>query len=325
MNIINEIVVLMFLALIGYFAGRTGYLPEKSGMYISRLVIKITAPALIVTTMAAYDFTAKTITDGIWVSFFAVIFIAFSFAVGSVFCRLLRLESAASSIFKTHLMFGNVGYLALPLFKSIFGEKGLVYAVFFVIAHDTLVWTVGVYLMNKHNGKQWKENLKHLINANMISFVLGLFFALVNLQHFVSQNTIFKAVYMTLFNTLNPLGNTTLYLMMLFIGLTLAENRIGSLSDLLKKYPTFILAFLKLLVIPAVAFVILYLLGDIVDPFVRVIVILELAMPCALIVPALAAQYGSDYKLATDNVILTTLFSMATLPLTLYLLSITAR
>jgi malate permease and related proteins len=320
--IVNQIIVLILLGLIGYISGKTGYLPDNSGMYISRVVIKITAPALIITTMAAYDFTPKTITDGLWISLYTFIFILFSFAAGSAISRLLKLNGSAADIYRTHSMFGNVGYLALPLFKSIFGEKGLVYAVFFVIVHDTLVWTLGVYMMNKHSGREWKENLKHLINANTISFVFGLIFAFFNLQYFVKSYAPVKIVYSALYNTLNPLGNTTLYLIMLFIGLTVAESRIGSLKDVLKKYPTFVLAFFKLLVVPAVAFAVLFLLGSRVDPFVRTILILELAMPCATIIPALAAQYGSDYRLAADNVVITTLFAMVTLPLILFLVNL---
>lgn len=320
--IINQIAVMTIIAFIGWLAGRTGYLPEKSGMYVSRIVIRITAPALIVSTMASYDFTPRTITDGIWIGVCAFAFIVFSYAVGSLISSMLRLKDTASNIYRTHSMFGNVGYLALPLFKSIFGEKGLVYAVFFVIVHDTLVWTLGVYLLNKHKGNEWKENLKHLFNANTVSFVLGLFFALINLQHFVNANAGVKLIYNTLYNTLNPLGNTTLALIMLFIGLTLSESSLGSISGLIKKYPTFILAFFKLLVIPAIAFIFLFTIGKSLDPFVRVIVVLELSMPCATIIPALAAQYGSDHSFAADNVIVTTIFSMVTLPIVLYFLNI---
>lgn len=320
--VVNQIAVITILALIGFLAGRTGYLPENTGSYISKVVIKVTAPSLIISTMAAYNFTGKTITDGIWIGFYALVFILFSFALGSMICRLLKLNGSTANVYRTHSMFGNVGYLALPLFKSIFGEKGLVYAVFFVIVHDCLIWTLGVYLLNKHNGRQWKENLKHLFNANMVSFALGLFFAVINLQSFVNANTAARYIYGFLYNTLNTLGNTTLALIMIFIGLTLSESRVSSLSALIKKYPTFVLAFFKLAVIPAVAFSVLYLLGGFVDPFVRVIVVLELAMPCAAIIPALAAQYGSDYGFAADNVIFSSMIALVTLPAALYLLSI---
>jgi len=323
--IINQIEVMILLAIIGFAAGRSNYLPEKAGMYISRLVIKITAPALIITSMANYDFTPETLRDGLWVGFYASVFIILSFLVGSLASGLLKLDGAQSNVFKAHVMFGNTSYLALPLFKAIFGEKGVVYAVFFVIVHDSFVWTLGIFLMNRHNGRDWKENLRQLVNANTISFALGLFFAFIDLQKFVAAYPSVKAVYNVLYSTLNPLGNTTLYLMMLFIGLTLAENKLGGMSGLMKKYPTYVLSFIKLILIPGVALLMFTLLGGMGGPFVRVITVLELAMPCAMIIPALAAQYESDYRLATDNVIFTTVFSIITLPLAMYLLNITGR
>lgn len=319
--VINEITVMLILAFLGYLAGRTGYLPENSGLYVSKLVIKITAPSLIISTMAAYNFTDKTIKDGLSVSLYALCFLALAFLIGLAASRLLKLEGAKANVFRAHTMFGNVGYLALPLFKSIFGEKGLVYAVFFIIVHDVLIWTLGVYLLNRHGGKTWKENLKQFFNANTLSFALGLLFAFTNLQYYVKASPVTSAVYNALYNTLNPLGNATLYLVMIFIGLTLAENKIENLRELFTKKATLFLLFIKLLFIPAVVFAILFLLGGFVDPFVRTILVLEFSMPCASIIPALALQYGSDHRLATDNVIYTTFFAMLTLPIFMFLLN----
>lgn len=320
--IINQIIVILLLALLGYLAGRFKYLPENAGLYVSKLVIKVTAPSLIIATMSAYDFTEKTLRDGISISLATLCFLGVSFLVGLAAGRLMKLEGAKENVFRAHLMFGNVGYLALPLLKSIFGEKGLVYAVFFIIAHDVLVWTVGVYLLNKHKEPTLKENMKQFVNANTISYVLGLAFAFMNFHRIVEASPAATAVYNILYSVLNPVGNMTLYLVMIFIGLTLAENKVEKLRELFEKHTTLILALLKLLVIPALAFFVLSLFGSLVDSFVKVILVLELAMPCAAIIPALAVQYGSDHRLATDNVIYTTFFSMITLPIFMYLLNI---
>jgi predicted permease len=47
-----------------------------------------------------------------------------------------------------------------------------------------------------------------------------------------------------------------------------------------------------------------------------------MAMPCATIVSALAAQYESDYKFATENVFFSTLLSLFTLPAVVYILNV---
>lgn len=321
--VINQIAVMLLLVLLGYFAGRTKYLPENSGVYISTLVIKVTAPCMILTTMAAYEFTDKTLRDGLSVSLYTICFMALACLIGLGASRLMKLEGAVANVFRAHIMFGNVGYLALPLFKAIFGEKGLVYAVFFIISHDILIWTAGVYLLNRHAGKNVKDNLRQLFNANTLSYTLGLIFALTNLHQIIMKSPVAGAVYNALYNTLSPLGNATLYLVMIFVGLNLAENRAGGLRELLRKHTTLTLVFIKLLLIPGLAYVLLSLLGGGIDPFVRVILVLELSMPCATIIPALALQYGSDHRLATDNVVYTTLCAMFTLPLFLFLLNIT--
>lgn len=319
--IINQVAVLMILAAIGFAAGKTGYLPENSGSFLSKIVIRITAPSLIISTMTSYDFDAKTLSDGLWVGFFALIFMLFSLLAGTLFSRLLKLEGSTANVFRLHTMFGNVSYLALPFFKVLLGEKALVRAVFFVLAFELLMWTLGVFILNRHKGLSFGSTLKKFFNANTIACLTGLIFALANLQHYIQGNTAAEAIYKIIYSTFNPLGNSTLPLVMLFIGLSTAENPAGSFRAIFKKPATLMLSLLKLLLIPLVSLGIMLLLGDLVDPFVRTIVILDMAMPCATIVAALSAEYGSDYTLATDNVIYTTVLSLFTLPLFMLLLN----
>lgn len=319
--IINQVAVIMIMVVIGYLAGKTGYLPENTGTFLSKVVIRIAAPSMILSTMTSYNFDAKTLSDGLWVGLYAIAFMLFSLLAGILFSRVLKLEGGTANVFKAHSTFGNVGYMAIPLFKAILNEKAVVLAAFFVLSFELLNWTVGVYLMNKHKKLPVAEILKKFININTIACIIGLIFAMANLQHYISGNAAANAVYKIFYSTLNTLGNCTLPLVMLFIGLSMAENPAGGLSAVLKKPVTLALSALRLLLIPLLSLGIMLLLGDLVDPFVRTIVILELGMPCATITVAQAAEYGSDYRLATDNVIYTTVLSLFTLPLFMLLLS----
>jgi predicted permease len=111
---------------------------------------------------------------------------------------------------------------------------------------------------------------------------------------------------------------------MIFIGISVAESNEGRLSDIFKKKLSFWISFIKLIILPAAAFLFFYaigLLGAGMDKFVITIVVLELAMPCATIIPVIADQYGSDQRFATENVVYSTIFSMITLPAALYLIN----
>lgn len=317
--ITRQIVLIVILGLIGYIAGRTNYLPKESGTILSRVVIKLTAPLLIITTMANYNFTKKTLTDGVWIFLYGAFFLLLSVLIGKFLAKRLKLSDATANIFRMHTVFGNIVYLAYPLLISLYGEKGIIYSIFFSIANDVFLWTIGVYLVNRHKSTRWQDNLKHMINGNTISFSLGLIFIIINLQGILADHPAAKVVYQVLYDSLNPLGKTTIYLSMVFIGLILSDIHIGSIREFLSRKPLFVLAAFKLLIIPFAAMLILFALGDFVDPFVKTIIVLQLAMPCATIVPAMASQYGSDYKFATEAVFVTTILGMLTIPLMVYI------
>ncbi|MCX7710098.1 MAG: AEC family transporter [Clostridia bacterium] len=317
-KVIYQIITLALLGFTGYISGKSKYLPEDAGVILSRIVIKLTAPLLIVTTMANYDFDSKTLRDGLTIYILGILFLLLAMLFGTLTSKGLRLQGAASNMYVMLSMFGNVIFLAYPLLSSIYGEKGIIYAVFFNLSNDTLLWTLGVYLVNRHHTMEWKSNLKHLINGNTIAFSIGVLFVLTNLRTVINHSgPLAKDIYNLLFNTFNPLGKTTIYLSMLFIGLILSEVKISSFADLMKRYPLMILSLFKLLLVPVVAFLMLNLAGGVIDPFVKAIVVLQLAMPCGTIVPALAAQYDSDYKFATEGVFISTLLGMVTLPVIL--------
>ena len=315
------IIMLGLLALVGFVVGKSGYLPGNPGVVLSQVVIKLTAPVYILTTLASKSFTGKEIRNGVLIYILGLIFMLISFSITLAVSGKLKLKESTRNVFLMHSMFGNVAFLAFPLIESVYGRTWLVFAVFFNIANDTLLWTLGIYLVNKHKATNWKSNLKHLINGNTIAFTLGIFCILINLQGIVNSSPFAKSVYDMFYKTFNRLGETTIPLSMLFIGLILSEIRIGSIKDFLKRYPSFILAFIKLIFMPLAALLVLNALGNHLSPMVKGIVVLQLAMPCGTIVPALAAQYDSDYKFATENVFITTILCVITLPVMAWLLS----
>lgn len=278
MTMVEKISMLTLLGLVGYIAGKTRYLPENSGIIISRLVIKLTAPMLIFTTLANYDFDKKIIEDGMWIYFFGLFFLLFSFVFGVVISKILKLEGAKSNIYKMHFMFGNVIFLAFPLLESIYGGKGLIYAVFFTLANDTLLWTLGVYLVNKHKKIDFKEGLKHLVNGNTIAFSLGIIIIMLkfNFSTFINSIPNIEKISGFTYKTFHDLGSTTIILSMLFIGLILADIKINGIKDLLSKYPIFIMALFKLVIIPFLIIIIFIPFKDIINPLARAVIVLSL-------------------------------------------------
>lgn len=322
--IMNQISILTLLGLIGFIAGKTQYLPQNTGTIISRVVVKLTAPFLIFVTLAKREFSIESIPSILGVYFLGLFFLLLTYAIGSFGCKIMKLEGATANIYKMHSMFGNVVYLAYPLLSSLFGDDGLFYGVVFAIANDTLLWTLGIFLVNKHKKTSMKDNLKHLINGNTVALCSGLAVLIVKmiLGQSISSLPYVYEVSGFIYDTLNSLGSTTFPLSMLFIGLILSEIKIEKVSDFIKRTHIFALALFRLLIVPMVALILLSFTGDWIDPVAKFVIVLELAVPCGTIVPALAAEYGSDYRTATENVFVTTVLGILTMPFIVYLMQI---
>ncbi|NLP14818.1 MAG: AEC family transporter [Clostridium sp.] len=323
-TLVSQISILVIMGFLGFVAGKTRYLPENSGSVLSRVVIKLTAPILIFITLASRNFTKDTLINGIWIYILGAVFIMISFVAGHFVGKVLGLKGASENIFKMHFMFGNVIYLAFPLLRSMYGDGVLIYAILFNLASDTILWTLGVFLVNRHNKTDWKDNIKHLINGNTIAFAAGLFIILlkVNFMPFIERIPYIYEVSGFVKSAFYPLGEVTVPLSMLFIGLILSKIKISNARELLKRVPVFVLSLFKLIIIPCLALFVLSFI-DFIEPLAKAVIVLQLSMPCGTIVPALADQYGSDYKLATENVFFTTILGVVTMPFMVYLLALT--
>lgn len=321
---VNQIVILGLIVLTGYITGKRQWLPENARTVISQLIVKITLPSMILTTMSNYNFSNKMLMDGAWMFILAILFFAFGFAVAAIMSKTLKLHEDTANIYKLQSILGNIGFLAFPIINSLYGEKGILYSIFYLIVNDCAIWTVGVYFLNRHNSdsKNVKSNIKHFINPNTISFLIGIFLIIINFRGLVERSDISLKAYTLFYDTFNPLGKTTSYLAMLFIGLILSEVKIRSFSELLKRYPIFVLTVTKMLLVPTCALILLTLTGGIIDPFVINIIVLLLGMPSASLIPVLASQFKTDYKFAAETVFVTTVSCMLTIPCMLFIIKL---
>lgn len=318
--IIKQILILTLLGITGFAAGRKKFLPEDSHKYISALILKITMPFLIFTTMGNYSFTGETLKNGLFIFLLGAAFILLGGLIALGPCKLMKIRDKALNIYVAQSMFGNVIFMAYPLLKAMYGDEGIVYAIFFNIANDAILWTLGVYLFNRHNSKNWRDNLSHLVNPNTIAFLGGILMIALKGVYQIEKTAAYERVWEVLYTAFNGLGHTTIYLSMVFIGLILSNVRITGMAEILSKSKYLVYSAFKLLIVPVFAILFFRFTGNYFDVFVKRIVVLQLAMPSSTIVSALALQYDSDYNAATEGIFISTLLSIITLPFIVYLL-----
>lgn len=304
--ITNQILILAFLAVIGVFATKFGIISEEVKNSIAKIVFNITLPALIITSVTHVELNRELLYNSLIVFALSHVSIILLYITGKVSRKLLKIKDKKGNIHVIHTMLGNVAFLGYPLFSALFpGGEGLFYAVIFHLTQDIYIWTVGVFEFNNSKDLSFKESLKHLINPNIVAFIVGIIMLILGLkipEYFDSA--------------VSGLGKTTIYLAMLYIGAVLAQN---TMITAFKKPEIYVLIFNKMLFIPFILLLIINLssslLGIEIGNIAKTVVVMQTAMPCMAMVVVLAKKFGSDDVHATENLFLSTIISLALLPL----------
>jgi len=319
-TVFRQILILMILGTFGFVAMKRKWVPENAGEVISAVVIRITAPALIFTSMSVKTFGPEKWKAGSILFLSAIIFIIIAYGISKVSSKVMKLSELSSNVYQAQSMVGNVIFLAFPLLNILDKENGILYGMFFNMGNDIFLWTLVILLLNGHHKTALKAKLRKIINPNTLAFLFGIIASSIKLGEIVKLNGVTNLFYSMSFDALKGVGDTTIYISMLFIGMILANIKFESFRGMIKtRYSIFVLAFFKLLFVPVLALTVLALLLPGAGLATSVLV-LQLGMPASVTIVALAAQYKSDYKYATEILSITTILSLITLPLLVYLL-----
>jgi hypothetical protein len=311
--IFQQISILGLLTLTGYAAQKFRMFPEGFHLGLNKLVMKITLPLMIFTSLYKFQLSPEVIRSSVLVFIFAYISMFMLLGAGTASAKLLKLKGGSYTVHKIHTTFGNIAFLGYPLLDSLYpGGTGLFYAVVYHIALESLLWTLGVIIFNKGKSIGLAESLKHLINPNTIAFVLGIAGFLVSLR-----------LPYIIDSAMTGLGSTTIFLSMIYIGITLGKI---SIRYTLKELSIYVLTFNKMILVPFVLILVINsivgILGFDIDPVAKAVTVLQTATPCMATIVIMAGNFNSDADLAAKNVFLTTLLSIFTLPFVYWLITV---
>ena len=288
MSLILEIVIPVFLiVLVGFMVGKYKRIDTKP--FID-LIVYIAGPCLIFSSISRSDidladfFTIALSAAGV------ILILAFL-----VFVILKAIKSERVGLYLP-MTIGNTGYLGYPVALFAFGIAGLSRAVVYDMIGSLFLYSLGIYIIHH------KNELKEIFKVPLIyAVVIGLLFGLLKIP---VPEIIFKPVEM--------IGMITIPLALLILGYKLTEIKISSaktaaFASLFKILGGFLAALLivKIFSISGLA---------------RNIILLQAAMPSAVMSMILTAKYNRDAELVASVVLITTVLSMFTIPLILLFL-----
>ncbi len=292
-------ITLFAIVVVGYVAGKLGYLGGDFDRQLSRLVINITCPALILSSSMTGELPDRQfILPLLLISVITYIVLT---AVAFLLPRYLTRRTDDRGVIGFALMFGNVGFMGYPVVASIFGHEAVFYAAVLNVVNTFAVFTVGTVLITGKNevGKSRFEK-KVLYSTPMLSAYLTMLIVALridNIPDYVSQ-------------PLTMIGNITVPAALLIIGSSMSQL---SLRSLMGNGTVYMTTAFRLAVLPLGIHFLMTALGF--SPFVVSINTVVIAMPVATYGTILCLKYGKDITMMTEVTFITTLLSMLTIPL----------
>ena len=200
-------------------------------------------------------------------------------------------------------MFGNTGFMGIPLITSLYPKQGGLYIAMFTVIDQLVIWTLGMYLTSPENSDQQEKsvakNLKLMINPSTVAILIGVVVVLTGLKlpSFIDA-------------ALTAAGSAASPLAMIYLGGAFCFLRI---RDYLKKPEIYGMIVVKMLLIPLGIYALLRLIPGL-DNSIAVTISLQCGLPCMASLAMMAESQGSDSKYIAGMTFVTTMASIVTLP-----------
>ena len=294
--LIPKMIVFVVLMVIGYLCAKTNFAGREFTKDASKMVINVFMTATIINSVLVSD---ACLSGGelLQVMLVLCMSVGVCWVLAAISCRLVGLGDKAP-LFELLIAVMNNMFIALPVVETLFGSQAVFYCSLSCIPFNILLYTFGIYRLQGGEGKG-SVRLRDIFSVPLLATLAALVI-------FLLQPPV-PPVVKELASTMSA---ATMPLSMIVIGSSLGSV---SLLDAFKKGKLYLMCVLRLLLCPLLVWLLAGLITD--DLMLRVTDTIIAAAPSGVVVSVLAIQYDRDAVFTSEGVLLSTVFSMLTIPL----------
>jgi malate permease and related proteins len=286
LTIFSVIAPVFICAMLGYGWVKKGIAFDTP--FVSRLVMEVGAPCLIFSSFMEQNIDMTAFRQ---MSMAALASMALFGIAGGAILYLAKLDQRT---WLPSQMFPNVGNMGLPLCLLAFGQEGLALGMTYFMVNTVFGFTIGMMITSG------KVSVKELFkNPTFYSVLITLLFLFTGTKPWAWVQ-----------NTTKLLGNFTIPLMLIAMGVSLARFQITSIKRSL------LIAVLRLGMGFAVGVLIAKALG--LTGVARGVTIMQSAMPVAVFSYLFAVRYNRSPEEVAGTVLISTVLSFLSLPALLW-------
>lgn len=292
----RQILQMFLLGALGFLLFRGKKVSQEGSRVLGNILIYLALPATIINGFLV-ERTPEHLLGILYSAVAAAVLLLVSMLISRAFFRKDPIASFAGA-------FSNPGFFGIPLIIASAGRGAVFYVACFVAFLNIGQWTYGVSLLTGQplrQGLHWRQ----LIRA---PFILAI---LVGLMLFLLQVRLPSVIE----GCLSTVASLNTPLAMFTVGIYLAQVNMRSM---LRHRAVYEVALVRLLVIPLVSLLLLSLLPRVLNDM-KFALLLATACPVGTNVAVYAHLHRKNYPYAVETVVISTLFSIITIPAVVWL------
>ena len=294
--LVKQMVQMFLLAGVGFLLYKSGKISQEGSKTLGNILIYASLPAVIINGFRV-ERTAEHISGILWSAAAALILLLVSVLISHFVFRKDPIGAFAGA-------FSNPGFFGVPLMIASVGQGAVFYAASYIAFLNIGQWTYGV---SRLNGQPLTEGLKlkKLIRA---PFVIAILTGLILFATQIPLPDVITSCITTLAGLNTPLAMFT-------VGVFLAQT---DFWKMFRKRELYLISGVRLLLVPVISLLLLALLPAGMAEM-KMVLLIAASCPVGSNVAVYAQLHGKDYSYAVETVIISTMLSILTIPLVVYL------
>ena len=294
--LMEEIAKLFAIMLMGYAVVKAGLMKSSESKSISVVMVYLVIPCVILNAFQV-EYTPD-VQKGLLLACVAAVLVHILFLF---LTAILKKPLHLDVIERATIIYSNAGILVIPLVQELLGQEYVIYSSAYIAVQLILIWTHCKNMLCEEDKLEWK---KVLLNINIISIIAGVVLFIFRIQLPSGAQDILNMMN----NMIGPLG-------MLLAGMVIAEVPLKTVFTRKRRY---LPAALRLLIYPVFVLILMKVLQTLasIQDSKQILLTVYLASitPACATVTSMAQLYDKDAAYSSSLYVLTTLLSIATMP-----------
>lgn len=313
-KLLSEMVVIFIMILIGYYIRKKEFITDKIVAGISFIVVNITNPCVIINAALESE-TRLTVSEFLNNFLWCVLLYAILIAASYLVPALLRIPRDVRFCYKMLMVYGNTGFIGLPVCKALYGNECMVPLILFNVCFSLIIYSYGLMIFRKVKAEQdaakglttalseeagAAASLRKILNIGTIAGILSIVIYLTN-----------PPVPSIIVETTGYVSDPTIFLSMVVLGSSVATAPLG---DYIKGSGR-MLAFLAVRLLAMPIALVLIMKQFIADPVLLGTLTIMLALPGGNLPLIMCRDMDIEAEELAKGIILSTVACLVTIPI----------